>query len=102
MENSKFTNPSLEDLEIMYNKSKEITPNNLNNGFTKKKNREEANKSKIYKSKFKINSLMEDSLFTNMTTPAIFDAIGNNFIKIGVALSAIITAIGYVIEKIKH
>ncbi len=85
----------------MYSNGKENNPNSLNNGFTTKKKTSEANKKLIYKSSFEIKDLFMDKVYTNMLLPAILDVIGNNIIKIGVAISAIIASIGYLIDKIK-
>lgn len=91
----------LSTLWIMYNNGKDSSPTNLNKGFNSKKKTREARKKPIYKSSFEIKDLFIDKVYTNMLIPAIFDAIGNNIIKIAAAIGLIIATIGYLIEKIK-
>ncbi len=97
MENSNLKD--LSNLEIMYNKSIENRPKSLKAGLTNKKNKRQAG---IYRNSFTIKNFIEEKTFTNLTLPAVIDAIGNNFIKIGVGISAVISAIGYTIEKLKN
>jgi len=74
----------LSTLWRMYSSGKDTSPNNLNNGLTNKKKTNKAKKKVIYKSSFEIKDLFIEKVYTNMLLPAMFDAIGNNIIKIGV------------------
>ena len=91
----------LSTLWRMYSSGKDSNPRSLNNGFSTKKKTSEAKKKLIYKSSFEIKNLFMDKVYTNMLIPAMFDAIGNNIIKIAAAIALIISSIGYLIEKIK-
>ena len=91
----------LSSLERMYANSADNNPTNLNNGFNSKKNINETTTKPVYKSSFSIKSLITDTTYTNMNIPAIVDAVGNNIVKVGTAISAIIASIGYLIDKIK-
>lgn len=91
----------LSSLERMYANSTDNNPTNLNNGFNSKKNINETITKPVYKSNFSIKSLITDTTYTNMNIPAIVDAVGNNIVKVGTAISAIIASIGYLIDKIK-
>ena len=90
------------NLEITKRNGMESKATNLSNGFSITKNAIEANANKVYESNFEIPSLIRERTFTTMLFPAVFDSIGNNLIKIGIGIASIISAIGYLIEKIKH
>ena len=90
------------NLEITRRNGTDSRAINLNSGLSTTKNAMEAHANKVYESSFEITSLIRERTFTTMVFPAVFDSIGNNLIKIGIGIASIISAIGYLIEKIKH
>ncbi|NPA52690.1 MAG: hypothetical protein GXO22_07325 [Aquificae bacterium] len=71
-------------------------------GFKNKKKRAESKINKKYVNSFEIKGFIEEKTSTNMLIPALLDAIGNSFVKIGIGVSSLIASIGYFIEKIKN
>jgi len=71
-------------------------------GFKNKKKTADSKTSKKYINSFEIKGFIEERTSTNMLVPALLDAIGNSFVKIGIGISSLIASIGYLIEKIKH
>jgi hypothetical protein len=92
----------LSNLEMTRSSGTESSPRNLRDGLTIRKKRTEARKNRIYESSFEIPSFIRERTFTSMLLPAIVDSIGNHFIKVGIGIAIIISAFGYLIEKIKH
>lgn len=99
MVNSKQKELSI--LERMYSTGADNNPSNLSKGLNTTKNKKADTRKAIYKNTFEVRDFIKEKTFTNMLLPAIFDAIGNNIIKIGIAVSTILLSIGYLIQKIR-
>ncbi|WP_457642646.1 hypothetical protein [Persephonella sp.] len=91
----------LNDLSIL-ERMNATKPVRYKSGFKNRKNSKDKTASKKYINSFEIKGFIEERTTTNMVVPALIDALGNSFVKIGIGLSSLVASIGYLIEKIKQ
>ena len=93
---------SLSSLERISRNGTETAEINFKDGLSTMKKAAEVSSSRGYESSFEIKSFMTERVYTTMLFPDLSDSIGNNLVKIGIGLRALVSAFGYLIEKLKH